>query len=425
MEKNIFVINKGTIEHDAFHLLGATSKREDDTKIGYFGSGLKYAIAWMLRNSISFKVFSNAKEVKFDVKETEFRGKKIGVITVDGKKTSLTTDLGPDWTGWFALREIICNALDEEGGTYGFTSTAMQPAKDMTFFLIDWNDEFSDFVKNETKYFSFKRNDILCEVPMLGKIYPTFGAGEGLVVYRKGIQCYDSDQKCLFNYDFDDIEINESRVIKNTWQLRYDAFRLLNSADVATKRSFIERLKSDVYEWSLGIPMSCPLADDWLQAMEGYLVAPTWIPSAYLKDIDLSSLRLLPDWLFEAFENKFQGKLPRLHKFSQGRAEVEPDPYQLQLLDRAKEIITQVGLKVTFPVKFAIFRSALQMGEAHENTIYISPACIDSGLFETAATLLEEQFHLESNLGDETRGFQNFVFNKFLRELVKAKGILI
>ena len=53
--KYLKIVNKGEIYEKAFTLIGASTKRGDDSKIGFFGSGLKYAMAVLLRNEIHFK----------------------------------------------------------------------------------------------------------------------------------------------------------------------------------------------------------------------------------------------------------------------------------------------------------------------------------------------------------------------------------
>ena len=56
--KFIKITSKGEIDIRAFSLVGATSKRNDNSKIGMFGSGLKYTLSYLLNNNIDFRVFS-------------------------------------------------------------------------------------------------------------------------------------------------------------------------------------------------------------------------------------------------------------------------------------------------------------------------------------------------------------------------------
>ena len=54
------ITNKGEMQQEAMTLLGASTKRGDDTKIGFFGSGLKYALAVMIREGIEFHIYSGS-----------------------------------------------------------------------------------------------------------------------------------------------------------------------------------------------------------------------------------------------------------------------------------------------------------------------------------------------------------------------------
>lgn len=43
------------------------------------------------------------------------RGDKSREILINGQGCSITTDIGPKWEAWMAIREIYSNAIDEGG----------------------------------------------------------------------------------------------------------------------------------------------------------------------------------------------------------------------------------------------------------------------------------------------------------------------
>jgi hypothetical protein len=51
----LLIENKGEIDINALILMGGTTKREDESKIGFFGSGNKYAIALLLRERLNMR----------------------------------------------------------------------------------------------------------------------------------------------------------------------------------------------------------------------------------------------------------------------------------------------------------------------------------------------------------------------------------
>ena len=162
--KFIKITSKGEIDIRAFSLVGATSKRNDNSKIGMFGSGLKYTLSYLLNNNIDFRVFSGYKEVVFTTQEEDFRGLGIKRIFINGESTSLTTDMGMDWQRWFVLREIYCNALDEGDATIEIVKadiSELVPVEDCTTFYLKVDEEFQEILDNWDMYFSENRKDLI------------------------------------------------------------------------------------------------------------------------------------------------------------------------------------------------------------------------------------------------------------------------
>lgn len=80
--------------------------------IGRFGTGLKYALAWLLRNNHEVVIDG----LKASAREVQVRGKTFQQVYIEDEPCGFTTDLGPDWQGWMAYRELYANTLDEGGG---------------------------------------------------------------------------------------------------------------------------------------------------------------------------------------------------------------------------------------------------------------------------------------------------------------------
>lgn len=108
--------NSGEIEPQLISLIGVNVK-ENDSAIGYFGTGLKYAVACLARWGESLTIQSGTAEFNFACEETEIRGRRFGVLIMRGALDSLrlgfTTDLGKNWEPWMVYRELWCNAHDE------------------------------------------------------------------------------------------------------------------------------------------------------------------------------------------------------------------------------------------------------------------------------------------------------------------------
>lgn len=209
------ISNKGLICPEDLMLIGSSTKREQTDKIGMFGSGWKYSLAWLLRNGCKPLIFSGTEQIDIDFAVKMHRTNAVNVITVNGVETSLTTEMGPKWTGWMALREIVSNAIDE--GEHRI-STEWQPefkgSPNQTIIYVPMNSELSDVMMRFDSYFAFQRKEIFsCEI---GRVFIKPERTK-INIYRKGIRCFDDDIESVLDFDFNDIDINEDRLTASYW----------------------------------------------------------------------------------------------------------------------------------------------------------------------------------------------------------------
>jgi len=421
--KFIKITSKGEIDIRAFSKMGASSKRADGTKIGMFGSGLKYSLAYLLRKDVPFKVFSGYREINFSTKEDVFRDKIIHSIYINGRETDLTTDMGMDWEHWFVIREIYCNALDETEASISIANSpdieSLKPIEDFTTFYIKVDAEFEKILNDWDLYFSENRRDVIYKDLKSNQIY---SGGESLIVYRKGIRChFVQKEKSLFNYDLSWVEINESRVLKSEFMLRYDLvgfLRAINDNGIVHRILYnINDCWEKCFDWNH--KSHIPFSDTWTEIIgEKYLIpyenGGFWDEEIkYLKDKCI----ILPNNLIEALKLQFGDKVKVIgdDATNDGKADKkvinELNKREQYLLDEAVKFLNEVGYEIKYPIKVCKFFRTETLGQALDETIFLSDKLFTMGKREIINTIIEENQHLKTGFKDETRAMQTDLIN--------------
>lgn len=213
MKNYLCVQNQGLVCKEDMLFMGSSQKRDNTNKIGKFGSGWKYAIPVLLRNNIDLKVFAGNQEIIVETKMVTHRDKLVELIYIDGENSNNVTELGPDWTPWMSLREIISNAIDE--GDHKQTSVFIDDNKvfptqeGITSIFIEITNSVADIIRNYESYFAFERKETFKN--SIGRIFVKQESSE-TCIFRKGIRCYDKYENSKFDFDFYEIDINESRL---------------------------------------------------------------------------------------------------------------------------------------------------------------------------------------------------------------------
>ena len=114
--------NPGEIDVASISTFGVSVK-ESDNPIGFFGTGLKYAIAILLRNNHKVTIHSGVDTHAFDTENVTVRGRSFDFVrltTNEGQpeRIGFTTEVGKTWEIWMAYRELFCNARDENGDAF-------------------------------------------------------------------------------------------------------------------------------------------------------------------------------------------------------------------------------------------------------------------------------------------------------------------
>jgi len=430
MKKYVKIESKGIIEAGAFTLLGASTKKEDNTKIGFFGSGLKYSIAWLLRNKIDFKVFAEYKQIVFTTLPAPFREMEFDVICVDGIQTSLTTAMGGDWQAWYTLREIYCNALDEAEAAISIVDEKdCVPVEDKTVFYFETTEQFKEILDEWDMYFSENRKDLVYSDADFNQVY---NGGDKTLIYRKGIRCmFLKEEKSTFNYDLSWVEINESRVIKDEWMFKWKLREFLQKIK---DRKVISQLLNTINKtWEKGLNWQYGgnnYSDVWLEVIGKKTLVPYenagfW--EEWIKD-DPFDFLILPANMIESLKEKFLDKIKVIGDVEgvsgsgDFRVIASFTKKQQYLLDEALAFLKDASYDVNYPIKLVAFTKETVRGQAKDKTILLSEKLFDMGRKEIVAVIIEEQEHLVTGYGDETRAFQTHFIHKFLTSLEDKVG---
>lgn len=428
--KYICISNSGEIDNRAFTLHGGSTKRNDASKIGQWGSGNKYAVAYMLRNDIRFRVFSGEREIVFESRTIHMRDVPMQVIYVDGVETSMTIDAGMDWEAWQVFRELYCNALDEDDHDIEFDIDSDEdPAygvEGMTCIYVDQSSDVGSVGKNQLNtYFINNREPLVANEhgslyrlshntninSKIGVELQKFGC-----VFRNGIRVHERMQSIGFDlpYDIDlpNSQINESRVLTYSVLNDYEFAKFVFSInDVNIVRQILAQyLPEDFY---VGLD-SVNISDAWKVALNSVNTIATPREKRILTcDEEDNVIFISTSLQRELIEKGVTLKRPVKSDLA-FRAytldEVELDVITSRRLDKACLTLRKVGIEV-HPSDVTVVNfydgALLGMYDSINKRICMSRSSLNRGSSDVLLTLLEECIHRDTGANDYTRHFQD------------------
>ena len=429
MKKYLRIMSKGVIDTLSFSLLGGTTKDNDSSKIGMWGSGLKYAIASMLRNGLKFRAFAGKEEVLFTLVDKPFRGETFKVIAINGVETSLTTKMGgKDWDNEFApIREVYSNALDEDQEAIIGEYDNMMTKEGYTSFFIEMNPVVADFFQNIGSYFC--RTNVPLEVTGDVSIYPA--KEDGLRLFRKGILCkFDDRKKSLFNYDSDYFDINEARVLKSDWEAAYHTAKGWgNCKNVDLIQNLIQNLQgnSEIYEWGLDWSYAY-FSEAWNIAVAGKRFCSA--EHAHLFNAsERAGAIILPFAMLKRLKG-FYDSVSILGMDSAQSPVYAPVVQEIEEVknkaDEAMAILAQTvyAKRLGTPtVEFVNFADPYILAQAKDKKIHLSVKLDSKTPMEIAKIIIEEQEHLITGFHDKTREFQDHLFDLYFNQLEENRKL--
>lgn len=208
MNKIVFE-TPGLLDLRAVSMFGINSKPHSENPFGYFGTGLKYAIAILLREGCEVTIVADQKFYHFSVRNESFREKAFGFIFMNDDQLPYTTELGKNWKLWQAFRELHSNTIDESGETYCAEQTP-RTVRGRTYIIVEGN----AFVRE----FDERFNTFLRDGARTGSGVQIIDAESHHIFYR-GIRVSDLEKPSALTYNIlDQITLTEDRTAKHAYE---------------------------------------------------------------------------------------------------------------------------------------------------------------------------------------------------------------
>lgn len=374
--------NTGTLDPASITTFGVSSK-EKAGAIGFFGTGLKYAIAILLREGCRITVHTGGRRLEFGTERARVRVDDFTFVTMNGERLGFTTELGKTWETWAAFRELYCNCMDEDGEVYESDyGTPLDAGQDETVIVVE-GEAFRDVWTRRSEV-------ILNKEPLYRGEAVHICPGASEYLFYRGVRVSRLNKPSLFTYNIQrKIDLTEDRTVKYPFEVDYAIIHGWMNCDQESTVELAVTASSQTYERDLQFAGNVP--SEAFKSVVGRLRGAM-------------DFRLNPT-AWEACRVWMMGKL----------VEAETallDEFDQRRLNKAIEFAEAIGFPIReYPVRVTDFLGEGVLGQAYEGTILLSRLVLQQGTKMIAGTLIEEYLHLTYKCRDESRRMQNILID--------------
>jgi hypothetical protein len=416
--KYLKISNKGLIDVRLISLMGGTTKAEDRFKLGEFGSGLKYTLAYLFRNNVDFKIFVGTEEVKVNIETEDINGDIFEIICINGHRTSVTTKMGKSWEAWMIVRELWSNALDEGEHERGITS-APSGEEGRTTFCIQITEAINEVMDKWDNYFIHNQEPL-----SQNDRFAIYAGGSTLRLYKQGILIHEDKSKpALFSYDIRDAQINELREFRGS--ATCEIVGALGSAGEKAIRYFLENVTEDVFEGKMDYNWFVRFGQQWKSCLgNAKIIHPEAVKTIKDRglDLDLAGTIVVPKAVYKFLAKEFEGigalrTADKVNEFF----EIHDEAIMLRI-NSAQAILETCNYFIHPELKFVVGvfgdKRTLAQINIDQKEIYLSERLIDCGMLQLCAMLIEENEHFRTGFHDHTREFQQHFIDLYTKTLL-------
>lgn len=374
---SIYFSNSGLIDLDVIRVMGVSAK-ENANPIGYFGTGLKFAIATLLRTGHEISLRRGKEAYKFTARDAQIRGQDFKRCYMNDEPLPFTTALGKNWEVWQAYRELHSNTLDEHG-------TITDHAVSGDTIIIVTGDAIALEFANRDKIFITGKP--LAKTSSL-EVY----AGETRAVYYRGVRAGYMPEELCFSYNIlADMEITEDRTFASQFDVEWKLSGLIPKLD---HKGIHSQLLSGTNKWDQNLDFTrcgAPSTDFLDVAASRYTDQTAPVAAKRMVDRDAQSRGDFPAASLSDIEaQKFLDAFAHLPALG---CTLSPEDV---------EIVQSLG------------PSIMAMYHRSKDQIFLAKSTLDWGMETVVAALYEEWLHKEYHYRDKTTELQNFLFQRLV-----------
>lgn len=312
----LFILSRGACPRRSIELIGVSTKRNDPTTVGQFGSGTAFAICLALRTAIGVTFSSvdphhgpytmvpwaNDNDRVYwryrsgSTYQTSWYHRIENALgAARSIPTSFSKEFGAlDWHGsWPVVREFVTNARDADPNGYVVTTNIDEVAEFIENHrestVVELNNVNMPLFEHWGNYFRFERpknfskhdgpGDPIFRSSVFGALYKEPGSSAKLFV--RGVRVEHGVQgPSMFSWVLD-MELTEARTLKRDYDLIWNAAMMLNAAceeDPELARAVVNFVAMNPDSFEAKLPMEHIVrpastqptgANGWLHAIKG------------------------------------------------------------------------------------------------------------------------------------------------------------
>jgi hypothetical protein len=415
--------NPGEIDIRGACIAGLSAK-DIDSPIGYFGTGLKYAIACILRWDGEITIYSGTTEYKFTKGTIDYRGEQFSQIYMNDQPLGFTTEYGKNWKAWQVFRELYANARDELGDVEIFQGD-LQVAEGRTVIFVSGVPELINSY--------YERHEIILPANMIWDYQEArvqMRAIKAKGIYYRGVNVHDQPSFYTWNF-LSDLTLTEDRTLNNIIQIDYYFSNFIEESlhDIDILMELL-RMKFDNYNPQLSKVIERDGEPVRVDATSMEHFAMSWFT--------------MPDYATARHSEEFKQAAVRLYQrdpttYAKMRSFVKSvdasavksrlhilNVREQMMFDKAKQLVSMFGFNEEIE-RLEVHIQDLggsTLGLYENGTIYLSPKLFDQGTKQLVATLYEECYHHRTKEKDCTYNMQTDLFNIIISLNEEIHGVV-